>query len=179
MVIMRRKSGITLSFGDIVPGGVHRSIKDAGWSSDLGLVFQKKPEAEVTIHLQNETTATLRGSLVAVVDSFCSRCGVVTSMTLQEKFYYIIKVGQDQTHFLEDVECPSDDIETIYVDKPEIHLEEILREQLLLAFPEKLLCDPKCQGICQGCGVLLNNDDCSCDDTKVDSPFAVLKHLKK
>lgn len=168
-----------LSFGDITPCGVHRIIKDAGWASDSGLVFQKKPEAEVTIKLQNATTATLRGSLDAVVDSCCCRCGVTTTFTVREKFNYIFKVEQDQTHFLEDVECDTDDIETVYVDRPEIHLEEVLREQLFLAVPEKLLCDQECRGVCQGCGASLNLHNCTCDGTQADSPFAVLKQLKK
>lgn len=177
--IMRRRSGMIISFGDITPGGVHRIVKDARWSSDSGLVFQKKPEAEVTINLQNDSTATLRGSLEAIVDSCCCRCGTATAFTVKEKFNYIFKVEQDQTHFVEDVECDTDDIETVYIDRPEIHLEEVLREQLFLVIPEKLLCNQECRGVCQGCGAMLNSENCSCDDTRADSPFAVLKQLKK
>ena len=177
--IMRRKSSITVSFQDIALGGVCRVIKDGGWSADSGLVFQQKPEAVLTLHLQNENTVTLNGSLEAIVDSLCCRCGSATSFVVCEKFDYIFKLEQDQTLILEDVEFQSDDIESVYVAKPEIKLEEVLREQLLLAIPEKLLCDQNCQGICQSCGALLSAEKCSCAEDMVDSPFAVLKRLKK
>jgi len=37
-----------------------------------------------------------------------------------------------------------------------------IREQILLAFPMKVLCDPECKGICPGCGVNLNRENCRC-----------------
>lgn len=177
--IMERKRGITVSFGDIAPGGVRRVIKDNGWASDSGLAFLQRPEAEVTLYLQNAHTVTLHGKLEATVDSLCYRCGSTISFGVCERFDYIFKHEQDATHFIEEVEFQTSDIEMVYLDRPEIDLEGILLEQLVLAIPEKLLCKKNCQGICQGCGALLNTEKCSCADQQIDSPFAVLKKLKK
>lgn len=37
-----------------------------------------------------------------------------------------------------------------------------LRDQFILALPEKRLCDLDCQGLCPHCGVNLNREACKC-----------------
>lgn len=48
---------------------------------------------------------------------------------------------------------PSDE----YVD-----LGEEIRQELILANPAKILCSVDCKGICAGCGVNLNLEQCKC-----------------
>ena len=127
----------------------------------------------------DDVTAMLKGSLNAVIDSLCSRCGCAISFEVDEIFDYTFRLEKDKAHALEEIECSDEDIETVHLDKPEVSIDEVLLEQLILSIPEKLLCSKNCKGICPGCGVLLNTEQCTCDDGLVDSPFAVLKHLKK
>lgn len=46
-----------------------------------------------------------------------------------------------------------------------LDLSQDIREEILLNFPAKLLCTPDCKGICAGCGVDLNVDQCKCKES--------------
>ena len=52
-----------------------------------------------------------------------------------------------------------------------IDLTEYIREDILLTFPQHYLCDNDCKGLCSGCGVNLNQEDCLCSDQETGSPF--------
>jgi uncharacterized protein len=43
-----------------------------------------------------------------------------------------------------------------------ILLEDVLREQVLLALPLKVTCREDCKGLCLHCGKNLNEEQCSC-----------------
>jgi len=43
-----------------------------------------------------------------------------------------------------------------------LEVDNDVREELLLDYPMKVLCKPDCKGICPGCGVNLNFEDCQC-----------------
>ena len=166
-------------FSDIAPEGIHRIIKESGWAKSSGVLFRQSPQADMSLYLIDEITAELKGELKAILDIPCSRCGCQTSYEVDEIFSYTFRVEKDGAHDLEELECRDEDIETVYLEKSEIIIDEILLEQLILSIPEKLLCSKECKGICPGCGASLNTEQCNCDDDLSDSPFAVLKHLKK
>ena len=50
-----------------------------------------------------------------------------------------------------------------------IDLGEDIRQEMLLAFPTKILCKHDCRGICSGCGVDLNKEACVCTKAKKNS----------
>lgn len=37
-----------------------------------------------------------------------------------------------------------------------------IREEIILGYPQKPLCTPDCKGLCPGCGVNLNTEQCKC-----------------
>ncbi|MCX5681113.1 MAG: DUF177 domain-containing protein [Candidatus Omnitrophica bacterium] len=39
---------------------------------------------------------------------------------------------------------------------------EDIREEIILGFPDKVLCAEECKGLCAGCGANLNNEKCQC-----------------
>ena len=43
-----------------------------------------------------------------------------------------------------------------------IELSEDIRQEIILSFPAKILCKDDCKGICPGCGVNLNKEQCTC-----------------
>ena len=44
----------------------------------------------------------------------------------------------------------------------EIPLDDDIREELILNYPQKILCQQDCQGLCLRCGVDLNSEKCKC-----------------
>jgi uncharacterized protein len=63
-------------------------------------------------------------------------------------------------------------------DGQSIDVDEIVKEQILLAVPARTLCREDCQGICPECGIDLNTGQCNCAAEEVDPRWAALKGLK-
>ena len=62
-------------------------------------------------------------------------------------------------------------------DGQAIDVDEIVKEQILLAVPTRLLCREDCKGICPQCGNDRNTGECSCVTTDIDPRWAALKNL--
>lgn len=46
--------------------------------------------------------------------------------------------------------------------KDDIFLDDSIRQELILSYPQKILCRPDCCGLCLRCGSNLNRDVCVC-----------------
>jgi uncharacterized protein len=57
-------------------------------------------------------------------------------------------------------------------------LEDVLREQILLAVPIKAVCNDNCRGLCPHCGRNLNQESCDCEDVHPDPRWSELEKLK-
>jgi uncharacterized protein len=64
-------------------------------------------------------------------------------------------------------------------DGDSIDVDEILKEQILLAVPARTLCRVDCKGICPECGLDLNTGECGCTPNEIDPRWAALKNLKQ
>ena len=73
----------------------------------------------------------------------------------------------------------SDEQLTVSVfDGVAIDVDEIVKEQILLAVPARTLCREDCKGMCPECGIDLNSGQCNCSEEEVDPRWAALKSLK-
>jgi uncharacterized protein len=63
-------------------------------------------------------------------------------------------------------------------DGESIDLDEIVKEQVLLAVPARTLCREDCKGFCPDCGIDLNTGQCNCAADEVDPRWAALKSFK-
>ena len=62
-------------------------------------------------------------------------------------------------------------------DGEALDVDEIVKEQVLLAVPTRMLCREDCKGICPECGTDRNTGDCSCATSDIDPRWAALKNL--
>ena len=62
-------------------------------------------------------------------------------------------------------------------DGEAIDVDEIVKEQILLSVPTRMLCRDDCKGICPECGADLNAGDCNCVRDEIDPRWAALKNL--
>ena len=58
-----------------------------------------------------------------------------------------------------------------------IDLADDVRDNLILAIPQKKICTPDCQGICPHCGADLNSETCNCVSDEIDPRWAKLKGI--
>lgn len=63
-------------------------------------------------------------------------------------------------------------------DGEAIDVDEIVKEQILLAVPTRMLCREDCKGICPQCGIDKNTGECQCVIDEIDPRWAALKNLK-
>ncbi len=66
-----------------------------------------------------------------------------------------------------------------YIETPDftLELDEVVISDIILHYPQKYLCKDDCRGLCPKCGKNLNEGDCGCDRTQVDSRLEILKQL--
>ena len=60
-----------------------------------------------------------------------------------------------------------------------IFLADVLKEQVLLALPMKVICQSDCRGLCPNCGANLNHEECRCETHSLDPRMAPLARLKQ
>ncbi len=58
-----------------------------------------------------------------------------------------------------------------------VDLDDLVREQILLALPTRQLCRDDCKGLCPTCGANLNQTTCDCSAEEIDPRFAALAQL--
>jgi uncharacterized protein len=71
------------------------------------------------------------------------------------------------------------DTEIGYYQGNGLLLEDVLKEQVVLAMPLRALCREDCKGLCPHCGVNRNTTECDCDESRVDPRWSALADLKE
>jgi len=116
---------------------------------------------------------TLRGEWKTRLKRQCDRCMCEFEWDVQSECsrQYVIDTLPDMDE--EDVA----DVDV--VPSPGVmNLVDILREEIWLAWKPSVNCRASCKGLCQGCGVNLNHDECQCTSGGEDNPFAALAKMK-
>lgn len=101
-----------------------------------------------------------------------SECSLGIALSVEEEFFPIVDV---QTGRRLDV---PDGAESLRIDASHnLELSEMLRQYILTDTPLKPLCRPQCRGLCQGCGINLNETACQCSGGGVDPRWGKLAAL--
>lgn len=56
-----------------------------------------------------------------------------------------------------------------------INIKDVIKEEIIIKLPSQILCTEDCKGICQICGINLNEESCDCKKESINSGFEVLK----
>ena len=107
----------------------------------------------------------LEGEAVTTLSLVCDRC--------LKPFEREMAVTLDT---LLATEVENEDSDIILLDDNEIDLDELVREAFILDMDTKHLCSVNCKGLCSGCGVDLNHEECRCKP-EVDPRLASLAKL--
>jgi uncharacterized protein len=151
-----------------------RQIDFAGEELEQGSSLHATGEAE----LLPESGGQLRVSGRYTVEMLaqCDRCLGSARWPLDASF---------DLYYRSIADCPQEDEVRIDEGETEIgfyetglELEDILREQVLLALPMQRVCSEACKGICPGCGVNRNEAACECHPEAVADRWGALRDLK-
>ena len=119
----------------------------------------------------------LRGKVEAKLEALCGRCLQPVEMPIttefKERFVRAVSWATEEQH-----ELQAEDLNIALFDGEGIELDDLVREELLLAVPVNVLCRENCKGLCPICGVDRNLSSCQCESGEVDSRWLKLRELQ-
>jgi uncharacterized protein len=120
----------------------------------------------------------LRGQLETNLETACARCLEPVTQDVKREFELLYRpLGIDAGR--EELSVTGAEAEIGYYSGDGILLEDVLREQVLLAIPIKAICRQDCKGLCPHCGKNLNVEACSCAEPVEDPRWSALKDLRE
>lgn len=119
----------------------------------------------------------LRGRLSAGLELQCARCLEPVRQDVRRDFELLYRpLGADAGR--DELSVTDAEAEIGYYQGQGILLEDVLREQVLLALPLKITCREDCRGLCPQCGQNLNQKQCSCTAPVEDPRWEALKDIR-
>jgi uncharacterized protein len=119
----------------------------------------------------------LRGRLAAGLELQCARCLDPVKQDVEREFDLLYRpLGVDAGR--DELSVTDAEAEIGYYQGEGILLEDVLREQVLLALPLKITCREDCKGLCPHCGKNLNLEQCSCAVPLEDPRWTALKEIR-
>jgi uncharacterized protein len=116
------------------------------------------------------------GKVDATMEVGCARCLEPVQFPVNRAFDLLYRpLGVDRQG--DEAAISEADTEIGYYEGEGLLLEDVLREQVLLASPVKLVCREDCKGLCPQCGTNLNSATCNCQQPG-DPRWAALSELK-
>jgi uncharacterized protein len=119
----------------------------------------------------------IKGELSTCLELPCARCLEQVKQDIQRNFELLYRpLGADAGR--EELSVTAAEAEVGYYQGEGVLLEDVLREQILLEVPLKVICREDCKGLCAHCGKNLNEGSCSCAEPIEDPRWAALKEIR-
>ena len=119
----------------------------------------------------------LRGEVRTRVQVGCSRCLKPVELPIlaefAERFVPAVSWRAEEQH-----ELQAEDLNLAVFDGPAIELDDLVREEILLAVPARVLCREDCKGLCPLCAIDRNAGNCRCEIVDADERWEGLKNLR-
>ena len=122
----------------------------------------------------------ITGELETKIEMVCARClePVIEDVHRDfDLFYQPLPKGAGARH--EEERLKDDDTEIGFFEGEGLFLADVLKEQVLLSLPMKVICQSDCRGLCPTCGASLNHEVCRCETHAGDPRLAPLARLKQ
>jgi uncharacterized protein len=133
--------------------------------------------AEVSGKVRQQGSRThVRGWVTARVQTECDRCLKSVELPIDSHFKLEYVTTEDY-RAQQLVELTAEDLDLSVFDGEAIDIDELVKEELLLAVPDHVLCGETCKGICAVCGGNQNLVECGCEAKEIDPRWAELKKL--
>ena len=118
------------------------------------------------------------GELATRVETACARCLEPIRHDVAKNFELLYR-PQGTDAGKEELSVTAAEAEVSYYQGEGLLLEDVLREQVLLALPIKAICREDCKGLCPHCGSNLNQEQCNCTDPVQDPRWSALKDIRE
>jgi uncharacterized protein len=153
------------------PGQIDFSGEDLEQATPLAA----KGTAELLANTDGELR--IQGRYTVQMTSQCDRCLGRARFDLDSRFDLFYRpmsyIARD-----EEVEIDEGEAEIGFYENGGMELEDILREQVLLALPMQRVCSDLCKGICPVCGKNRNETECDCRLENHDDRWGALRKIE-
>ena len=116
------------------------------------------------------------GHIETLAQVECDRCLQKVELPVSADFALEYITGSDYESS-EAAELSEAELSVSVFDGHAIDVDEIVKEQILLAVPTRVLCREDCKGICPECGIDKNTGECRCVTDDIDPRWAALKNF--
>jgi uncharacterized protein len=120
----------------------------------------------------------LVGRFSTAIELRCARCLEPVDNPVAEAFDLLYR-PQGADAVSDDASIGKAETEIGYYQGEGLLLEDVLKEQILLALPVKQVCSSTCKGLCPHCGRNLNVESCDCATTVADPRWGPLEDIRK
>ena len=135
-----------------------------------------KARGKAELVLESLEEIRVSGHLTVAMEADCDRCLEPAPLPVDCDFaLYYRPVAEG---YGEESEIGEDEAEMGFYEGDGLELDDVLREQILLALPMQRVCREDCLGFCPRCGKNRNLNECHCQPSAVDDRWAALKELE-
>ena len=124
-------------------------------------------------HKETVDDIRIRAHLAGTFELLCARCLTEVPTALEARFDLIFRPEDIDAEPGEHA-ISEDETEIGYYEKGGLPLEDVVREQVLLTLPSRVLCQEACKGLCPHCGTDRNVEGCNCVEATGDPRWGAL-----
>ena len=119
----------------------------------------------------------IQGRYSVEMQAVCDRCLVEARFPLDAGFDLSYQPASNIARD-EEIEIHEGEAQIGFYSDGGLELEDVLREQVLLALPMQRVCSEACKGICPVCGKNRNQSACDCHISTTDDRWGALRKLE-
>lgn len=114
---------------------------------------------------------SIKGTFKVTLNVPCDRC-------LDNVLYKIdVEIDKDIDFKNTDKDKMEELSEMSFIEGGNLDVDMLVRDEIVLMLPMKVLCKDDCKGICSVCGANLNKGECGCDRTVLDPRMSAIRDI--
>ena len=145
-------------------------LDDVQIGRDSYRIVEKQPVVLELIH-KGSHVIVITGHTELTIAIPCARCLTPVETSFSIEFDREIELN------LSEEEREDKEEDSGFIEGDNLNVEELVKNELLIQWPIRVLCKDDCKGICSRCGANLNIQTCDCDTTGLDPRMAAIKDI--
>ena len=163
-------SKLLLQDGKILETSVDLEMDELVFQMGKFSIAGKSPGA-VSVTNTGNRVLEIKGSGEIVLLIPCARCLTPVEYPVMLDFERTVDMKLEEQEREEQLE------ETNFLEGEQLNPEILVRNELLINWPIRVLCKEDCKGICSRCGANLNVAACDCDKEPADPRMAAIRDI--
>jgi len=136
-------------------------------------VLTSKTPVHYTAECNGARKVIFKAHAQVILSVPCDRCLEPVSIPFDIDVNTVLEFDEDGKL----IETEDDYDELCYINGYDLDVDGMVREEIMIGFPMKVLCDEDCKGLCPVCGTNLNKCECGCDREVLDPRMSIIRDI--